>query len=256
MLQKSVRYSTPLNVVLGTQPSYAALMRAAKRILRRSQDEVFPYVVSVAERRYIVLRNVFSPRYYNHTEWFAEALPVRTGHEVLEIGAGMGAIAITLALRGALVRATDINHAAVRNTRLNVELHGVESMVEVYRGDLFTPVSPRRFDLVFWDYPFYYLPSCAVSALDRAVFDPGYHTLDRFLPKAHLHLKPGGGLYLGFSSSLGKPATFHRLIAKHGYDVRVVETFTTTERRSAQFELLQLLHGGTAMPLAGNTRGA
>lgn len=69
------------------------------------------------------------------------------GRHVLDVGAGTGALAIAAAQAGAAsVTAVDLSRRSTAATWLNSRLHGVS--IGVQRGDLFTPVRGRRFDVV------------------------------------------------------------------------------------------------------------
>lgn len=86
-----------------------------------------------------------------------DAVPVRSSSEpvprMLDLGTGSGVAAVFAALRGADVVAVDLNPEAVRNARLNAQLHHVEHRIDVRQGDLFEPVVGERFDVVAFDPP-------------------------------------------------------------------------------------------------------
>src|SRR5579875_2447502 len=78
-----------------------------------------------------------------------------TRRTVLDLCAGSGVLAMVAALEGAAhVTAVDVSRRAVVAVRLNALLNGVR--VEALRGDLFVPLSGRRFDLIVTNPP--YLP--------------------------------------------------------------------------------------------------
>jgi release factor glutamine methyltransferase len=79
----------------------------------------------------------------------AEALRRETlweGARVLDVGTGIGLLAITAAQRGAAVTAVDTSRRALLATRLNARLNRVP--VRALRGDLFGPVQHERFDCI------------------------------------------------------------------------------------------------------------
>jgi release factor glutamine methyltransferase len=85
------------------------------------------------------------------------------GRDVLDLGTGGGAVAVAAARAGARsVTAVDLSLRSVAATWLNSRLAGVR--VHVRRGDLFGPVSGRRFGLVVSNPP--YVPA-ATTALPR-----------------------------------------------------------------------------------------
>jgi release factor glutamine methyltransferase len=83
--------------------------------------------------------------------------------DVLDVGTGGGALAVAAGRAGARsVTAVDLSVRSVAATWLNSRLAGVR--VNVHRGDLFAPVTGRRFGLVVSNPP--YVPA-AGSALPR-----------------------------------------------------------------------------------------
>ncbi len=132
---------------------------------------------------------VFAPVRAEHVELTAEASkrwPV-AGKRVLDVGTGTGVLGLLLARAGAQVTATDLSPDAVACARENAERLSVSDRMEVVEADLF---AEGRFDLVICNPP--WLPHEAVTALDRAVYDPGGRFLARFLDGLAAHLAPGG----------------------------------------------------------------
>ncbi len=132
---------------------------------------------------------VFAPVRGEHVELTAEAVkrwPV-AGKRALDVGTGTGVLALLLARAGAQVTATDLLPAAVACARENAQRLGVADRVEVLQADLYPE---GRFDVVVCNPP--WLPHEAVTALDRAVYDPGGRFLARFLEGLASHLAPGG----------------------------------------------------------------
>jgi release factor glutamine methyltransferase len=76
---------------------YKDYIEGTRKLLQHSSRETEPYNVTVSGRSFIVLPNVFSPKYFNDTELFANNLPVVHGEEMLEIGPGTGVISIIAA---------------------------------------------------------------------------------------------------------------------------------------------------------------
>ncbi len=132
---------------------------------------------------------VFAPVRGEHVELTAEASkrwPV-AGKRALDVGTGTGVLGLLLARAGARVTATDISPDAVACARENAQRLAVADKMEVVEADLFPE---GRFDLVVCNPP--WLPHEAVTALDRAVYDPGGRFLARFLEGLAAHLAPGG----------------------------------------------------------------
>src|SRR3989338_2689661 len=120
---------------------YKDYIEGTRKVLEQSKTETKPYRVTVSGKEFVVFPNVFSPKYFNDTELFAQNLPIRIGEELLEIGPGTGAISIFAIYKGAKkVLAVDINPDAVENTRANIQLHHMEDVVEVREGNIYEPL--------------------------------------------------------------------------------------------------------------------
>jgi release factor glutamine methyltransferase len=136
--------------------------------------------------------------------------------DVLDLGTGSGVGAIFAARRGAQVKAVDINPEAVRCARINVLLNHLEKQVEVRQGDLFEPVAGERFDLVFFNPPFY--RGQPDDKLDHAW--RGETIFERFSSQLPAILKPNGVAWLVLSS-LGDCDELLRQLAATGFIIEV-----------------------------------
>lgn len=211
-------------------------------ILEESQKDTFPYWTEVAGRKFKVLKGVFSPRYFNDTDIFARHLKVEPGQKILEIGPGTGAISISKALEGAIVTAVDINPKAVKNTKLNAKIHGIQDRVKVFEGDLFKllPLN-SKFDTIFWNTPFAFVPENAnLSDLEKSVCDPGYKSTKKFILECPKYLKPGGKIVIGFSSTLGRLDLVEKFTKKAGLLIELIHEEESTEVIPVKFELFEL----------------
>jgi release factor glutamine methyltransferase len=136
------------------------------------------------------------------------------GHDVLDVGTGGGALAIAAVRAGATsVSAVDLSLRSVLTARVNCLLNGAD--VTVHRGNLFTPVRGRRFDLILTNPP--YVPA-ATSVLPRyrlaRCWDAGCDgraLLDRICDGAPAALTETGVLLLVQSQVSGEDATIERL---------------------------------------------
>lgn len=137
-------------------------------IKRRVQGEPVAYITGVKEfwsLLFEVNRDVLVPR--PETEILVEetialgtdfkSVPnlVHKGLRILEIGAGSGAVSVSLAveLREACFTATDISPCALFLARKNARAHGVEGRIDFLPGNLFEPVS-GLFDVVVSNPPY------------------------------------------------------------------------------------------------------
>jgi HemK-related putative methylase len=106
----------------------------------------------------VVLPDVFNPVLLRSGRFLAESIEgvaLGTGIQALDLGCGSGIAALVAARRGATVAAVDINPSAVRCTSINAMLNGLEDRIEVLQGDLFAPVTGRRFDLILFNPPYH-----------------------------------------------------------------------------------------------------
>jgi release factor glutamine methyltransferase len=159
-------------------------------------------------REFRVTRDVLIPR--PETEHVVEAalgILRRRGERaarVLDIGAGSGAIAATLAVEtGLKVMATEISPAAAVVARQNADALGAN--VDLAVCDLMSAVSGQSMDLIISNPP--YVPLTQRESLQREVRDwepaaalyageRGFDLYDRIVADAPRVLRPGGWLIL------------------------------------------------------------
>lgn len=223
-------------------PTYEEYLAGTKQILDESQKETRPYTVQVNGLDIIVYPGVFSPKYFHDTEIFARHLPVIPGQALLEIGPGTGAVSIAAAYKGAeRVVAVDINPQAVANTQANIEAHHLEERISVRHGDLYDALAEgEKFDTIFWNVPFGLVSKRKkLSDLEKAIYDPGYQTLERFFREAPRHLRLCGGLVIGFSSTLGKLERLTKLANAGGFRLLPLYEEESMEVHPVKFELYQ-----------------
>ena len=210
-------------------------VRGMKHVLTMSQREKRKYEIQVLGKRFVVHPNVFSPKYYGETTFFARSLPVRRNEELLEIGCGTGVISVVSILKGAArVVATDVNRDAVKNAEENVRLHSMENLISVREGDLYACLSDdEEFDTIFWALPVAHIqkPIETLTMLERAIFDPDYEALERFIKGSRSFLKADGRVIVGTSPTLGHIGKVRESVCKHRFRMQLLEETTTTESR-------------------------
>ncbi|MBI2860600.1 MAG: peptide chain release factor N(5)-glutamine methyltransferase [Chloroflexi bacterium] len=159
-------------------------------------------------------RRVLIPR--PETELLVEQaieLARRRGYSTIaDIGAGSGAVAVSLAINlpGAVIYAIDISSPALEAARLNCLRHGVEGRVRLLEGDLLAPL-PEAVDLIVANLP--YVRRSDLPATGPLSFEPvlaldggpdGLDQVRRLTHQAADRLTPGGSLLLEIGQGQGE----------------------------------------------------
>jgi release factor glutamine methyltransferase len=146
---------------------------------------------------------VFHPRYFISSERFANfiaELDLR-GKRVIDVGTGTGILAIAAAHAGSeSVIATDINPNAALSVRDNALRNGAGPQVTAVCMDLLSGFAPLpTFDVIISNPPKH-------AKEPRDLADRGWHAgpnhrdVAALFSQAHERMKPGGRLYVMFSS--------------------------------------------------------
>ncbi|EJW13732.1 N5-glutamine methyltransferase, HemK family protein [Rhodovulum sp. PH10] len=180
--------------------------------------------VEAAGFRLAVLPTVFDPRRFLTSEFFAGFLGTLdlSGKTVADVGTGSGILALAAARAGAeRVTAIDINPNAARAASENAVANGLGDKVTGLCSDLMAEVPAEpRFDVILSSPPSF--PGEPRDVADRAwVAGPGYRDIAPLFEQARARLKPGGRMYVLFSSD----SDLHLLgtmIETAGFDARLV----------------------------------
>ncbi len=199
----------PLRTLLGAMTAYSWHERGLE--------------VPGLEGRLVPAYGVFSPTRHVYVQLLRH-LDVQ-GHRVLDVGCGTGVLAFVLLQAGARQAVgTDIDPRAVACARHNAEQLGLSDRFEALQADLLP--EGERFDTVVFNAP--WVPEVPRTRLDRAVFDAGGATLDRFLERLPSALTPDGRGVLLISDlperlGLWKPGDLQRRIEAAGLQVERLE---------------------------------
>jgi ribosomal protein L3 glutamine methyltransferase len=109
----------------------------------------------------------------------------------------------------AKVDAVDISKKALEVAKINVELHGLESKVSLYQGDLFGPLTNKKYDLIVSNPP--YVDAQDMDNLPPEIKhepriglvagDDGLELVDKIIQDAKHHLNPNGVLVVEVGNS-------------------------------------------------------
>jgi len=201
---------------------------------QRIKGEPTQYITGRQEfygREFRVTRDVLIPR--PETEHLVEAALARGAANILDIGTGSGAIAVTLALETkARVTATDVSPAALRIARQNADALGAR--VDFVACDLGAAFDEGSFDLVVSNPP--YIAGRDRASLQSEVRDhepglalfggeDGLAVYRRLIPEAERLLRAGGWLMM----ELGNALAVREMCAGWG-DVEIVNDLAEIPR--------------------------
>ncbi len=145
------------------------------------------------------------------------------GKRCLDIGCGVGILAIQLALNGARdVTAFDIQKEAVDNTLTNAFRNGVADRMNGIAADLYSYQPTEKFDVIVAS--LYQMPTNPRGQTrgHRDIDYWGRNLLDHFVKNLSSYLNADGTAYLMQVSMLGAKRT-EDLLARHGYEAKVVD---------------------------------
>ncbi len=146
------------------------------------------------------------------------ALPTDARPQLVDVGTGSGAIAVSLARHEprAKIVATDISPAALAVARLNAADHGVSERVEFLETDLLEKTPPERhLELVVSNPPYIGLQEEATLAPQVRDHEPrlalfagpnGTEIIARLIPQAAARLRCGGYLLMEVSPLIATAA--------------------------------------------------
>jgi release factor glutamine methyltransferase len=189
-------------------------------INRRGAREPLAYVVGQREfygLEFAVTRHVLVPRpetelLVERALWLARRLPPVLG--IADVGAGSGAIAVTLAvhLPQATIYALDESEEALAVTAQNARRHDVYGRLRCLRGDLLEPLAGRQVRLITANLPYVTTAEWEQLAPEIRDYEPraaldggadGLSLIHRLLATAGGYLADGGALLLEIGAGQG-----------------------------------------------------
>jgi release factor glutamine methyltransferase len=154
--------------------------------------------------------------------------------EILDVGCGSGAIAVSVAreCEAARVLATDVSRDAIAVARDNAQRHDVADRIRFLCADLLTPLAgAARFAAILSNPP--YIASGEIPTLQPEVRDyephlaldggaDGLAVIRRLVPLAAQHLLPGGRLLIEVGA--GQSGAVENVLEQAGFDASTVHT--------------------------------
>jgi hypothetical protein len=195
-----------------------------KEIYQKVKLHSNSYLINFLDTEITVYPNVFSPKYFNNTKWYAEKLPSIIGKgSMLEIGTGTGAIALQCCLNGAYVVATDINKDAYNCAKYNFKIS--KCKIKTYLGDVYEPIPINsKFDFIFWNHPYNNSVEEINDSLIIAGFDYNYNSLRKYIIGASQFLvNPNKGLLLGTGGHADLDTIFD-ICSENGYSLKLINS--------------------------------
>jgi release factor glutamine methyltransferase len=186
----------------------AELADFKERLRRRVKREPIQYIAGTAAFRELTLHvdpRVLIPR--PETELLVGEVLAwagdRRGLDVVDVGTGSGAIALSLRLEGDFGRvvATDLSPGALEVARANAELTGLSESVEFLEGSVLDPLRGQMFDVIVSNPP--YIGEAERSGLAPEVVDwepsmalfagpEGMTVIDEIIRTGPSHLRRNG----------------------------------------------------------------
>ncbi|MFA5592563.1 MAG: 50S ribosomal protein L3 N(5)-glutamine methyltransferase [Micavibrio sp.] len=182
--------------------SRIATRKPAAYLLNKAYIQGFPFYV---DERAIVPRS-FIAEILCKEDGFSQLPGYGDVTSVLDLCTGSGCLAVVAAhiFPNAAIDAVDISKDALEVARRNVAEHGLEDRVTLYEGDLFTPLTGKKYDLILTNPPYVDAPAMAALppefrhepaiALGAEAGEDGLAIVRRIMEDAAAHLNNGGGM--------------------------------------------------------------
>lgn len=203
-----------------------------KDSIKKGKDGVYRVTVKVGDKTIPidVYPEVFPPKsdYSVSSRSLFEAFGNLKDLEVADIGSGSGIESIVASLAGAIhVDATDIASVAVECTKHNVELNNLGDKVSIYRGDLFSALPKKKYDLIIANLPIVDFKPDQKSDIVSALYDPDFILHKRLLTEAKEFLNENGRMTFSHANLQSRDTespdrdfeVLEALITEYGYEI-------------------------------------
>ena len=174
-----------------------------------------PRHITFLGKKFVIYPNVFSP--LEDTRILIKSMIIPKESNVLEIGAGSGAVSIFAAQKAKKVIAVDINPDAIKCAQENVRLHKINN-IEVRLSDLFENIN-EKFDIILANLPFRNLPTNDI--IEKSMWDQDFSANERFFKEVSNYLKPKGIIYF-VHANFGEIARVKELIKKYNFKIEKI----------------------------------
>ena len=198
--------------------------KSAENSINTSQKWDFPKEFSFKWYNYTLHKNVFSPIFFKGSSIYVDHLPIKENESLLDMGCGCWLIWITALLKYNLDRVVcaDINPYAVVNTKENISRYNLWDKVKAIESDVFSNIDDNeKFDLIFWNAPYFDWEFDEDNILYRAMYDKNYEHIKKFIIEWQKHLKENWKIMIWFSSDKFPLEHARKLINEIWYDLEI-----------------------------------
>ncbi|GEN35286.1 class I SAM-dependent methyltransferase [Aneurinibacillus danicus] len=163
-----------------------------------SKEQTFTFELRGREFRFITDRGVFSKNRIDFgSVLLIEAMEIKDGMDVLDVGCGYGPIgmaAATLSPSGNVLM-VDVNERAVSLANRNISLNAIQNAQAIVSDRLTAVPSDRKFDVILTNPPIR-----AGKQVVHGIFEDAVH-----------YLVPGGSLWVVIQKKQGAPSALAKL---------------------------------------------
>lgn len=209
----------PLPYITGHREFYGLDFYVDRRVLipRPETELLVEHALRIAHSRAGLCRNLEREGGRGDTSLAPRRTAVLSPCRIADVGAGSGAIAVTLAvhLPGAVIYATETCPEALEVAAHNARRHGVAERVHLLVGDLLAPL-PEPVDIIVANLPYVAAHEWATLPPEVRLYEPrsaldggpdGLAVIARLLAQAPAYLRPRGAVILEIGSTQGEAVT-------------------------------------------------